>query len=494
MNPLLLATLLAVPASMATAQTFKTLHNFTGGEGASPEGGLTKSANTLYGTTPRGGGSAGGGTVFRLTTDATDFMVLHHFTGSNDGAYPNGELILSGNTLYGTTQLGGQWNRGTVFKVNANGAGFATLHSFTELSGAATNNDGAYPCVGLVLSGNTLYGTARDGGTAGQGTVFALNTNGTDFTTLHSFAAWSEDASGVYTNSDGSRPNARLLLSGDTLYGTGRLGGNSGNGTVFKVHTDGTGFTPLYSFGAGDYDASNSYTNRDGTSPMGGLILLGHSLYGTAAFGGSSGSGTVFALNTNGTGFKTSHHFTAIRDDSLDHYTNSDGAFPEAGLVANLSGNTLYGTVLRGGGGGNGTLFAVNTNGTGFTTLHTFTATFVYPPYDNSDGALSYAGLLLSGDTLYGTPAQGGRWGKGIVFSLSFPPQLTITASEAKVILTWPTNVAGFDYTGYALQSTTNLLSAAAWLTTSPASVVIGSRNTVTNSMSGAQKFYRLIE
>jgi formylglycine-generating enzyme required for sulfatase activity len=85
--------------------------------------------------------------------------------------------------------------------------------------------------------------------------------------------------------------------------------------------------------------------------------------------------------------------------------------------------------------------------------------------------------------------------GNGTVFSLSFaPPQLTIIPSGAKAILTWPTNVAGFDYTGYTLQSTTNLVSPVVWTTVSPGPVVVNGQNTVTNPISGAQQFYRLFQ
>ena len=78
-----------------------------------------------------------------------------------------------------------------------------------------------------------------------------------------------------------------------------------------------------------------------------------------------------------------------------------------AGLI--LSGNTLYGTAVYGGSSGDGTVFAVNTDGTGFTTLHNFTATV----YGQRDGAFPYAGLILSGNTLYGTASwwrQFGQW------------------------------------------------------------------------------------
>jgi hypothetical protein len=78
------------------------------------------------------------------------------------------------------------------------------------------------------------------------------------------------------------------------------------------------------------------------------------------------------------------------------------------------------------------------------------------------------------------------------VFRISFTPQLTIITSAANAILTWPTNYAGFDYTGYTLQSTTSLGSSAVWTTNSPAPVVVNGQNTVTNPISGTQQLFRL--
>jgi hypothetical protein len=71
-------------------------------------------------------------------------------------------------------------------------------------------------------------------------------------------------------------------------------------------------------------------------------------------------------------------------------------------------------------------------------------------------------------------------------------PQLTITRSGPNVLLRWPTNNAGYDYTGFTLQSTTNLFSPAVWSTNSPAPVVIGGQNVIINPISGPQQFYRL--
>src|SRR6266478_6576528 len=103
----------------------------------------------------------------------------------------------------------------------------------------------------------------------------------------------------IAINSEGANPNAGLVLSNNTLYGTAADGGSSGHGTVFAVNTDGTGFTNLHSFMTGDYNSLGHFTNSDGANPIGGLILANNTLYGTARFGGSSGNGTVFSLSFN---------------------------------------------------------------------------------------------------------------------------------------------------------------------------------------------------
>jgi uncharacterized repeat protein (TIGR03803 family) len=198
-------------------------------------------------------------------------------------------LLLSGDVLYGTTEgseFGSPSGNGTVFRMKTDGSIFIVLHVFTGSSSVSTNSDGAGPEGELLLSGNTLYGTAALGGIFGKGTVFALNTNGFGFTNLHNFTG----------TSDGSYPSGFLVLRGDTLYGTTQYGGNTGNGTVFAVKTDGTGFTNLYTFTAPTGPLPFP-TNSDGANPAGGLTLSGNALYGTAGGGGIGGNGTVFSIS-----------------------------------------------------------------------------------------------------------------------------------------------------------------------------------------------------
>jgi uncharacterized repeat protein (TIGR03803 family) len=440
--------------------TFTTLHHFTNGisDGSSPQAGLILSGNTLYGTTVSGG--SGAGTVFRINTDGTGYTNLHNFNGSG-GANPYAELVLSGSTLYGTTYSGGS-GYGIVFAVSTNSTGFTNLHSCPPTSGASsTNAEGANPIAGLVLAGNTLYGTARFGGTSGMGTVFAIHTDGSGFTNLHHFTATSGPS---FTNSDGTVPSATLTLSGGRLYGTANSGGSSGYGTIFALSTNGTGFTVLHSF---------NWT--DGGAYPHALTISGNTLYGTANSGGPLGYGTVFAIKTNGTSFATVHAFTS----------SDDGANPNANLI--LSADTLYGTALGGGKGNKGTVFAVSTNGADFRTLHNFTATSGVSS-TNSDGARSRAGLVLSGNTLYGTAEQGGASGQGTVFSLTLPPpRLTIVSSGANVVVTWPVSFAGF-----TLQSATNIALPNAWSPVAQLPVTNGAQISITLPANVGRKFFRL--
>jgi uncharacterized repeat protein (TIGR03803 family) len=104
----------------------------------------------------------------------------------------------------------------------------------------------------------------------------------------------------------------------------------------------------------------------------------------------------------------------------------------------------------------------------------------------NSDRCNPYAELILSGSTLYGTATYGGSGGNGTIFSISLLPQLTIIASDPNVSLAWPTNC-----TGFTLRSTTNLASPV-WTTNLPTPIVVNGVYTVTNPISGTQRFFRL--
>jgi len=215
-----------------------------------------------------------------------------------------------------------------------------------------------------------------------------------------------------------------LVLGGDTLYGTAYYGGPGGAGTLYKINTNGTGFTTLYFFNTVVRDSSNSV---DGANPVGGLILSGNTLYGTTSSGGIvtgnkglGGPGTVFQLNTDGSGFVKLYTFTNA----------FGGSAPKTALA--LAGSSLYGTASLGGNGNAGTVFQLNTSGNGFATLHTF-------PFQQGT---PLGDLLVVGNTVYGTSEFGAPVsasslaGSGSVFAVTptATPSLQFTASPTNGI------------------------------------------------------------
>jgi uncharacterized repeat protein (TIGR03803 family) len=249
------------------------IHSFGNStDGVSPYGGLIQASDgDLYGMTDLGG-SAGYGTVFKITTAGVE-TVLHSFTSSGDGANPFGGLIqASDGNLYGTTHIGGANNAGTVFRITT--AGVETvLHSF----GAST--DGLEPYGSLVqASDGSLYGTTVLGGKNSLGTVFKITTAGAE-TVLHSFGA----------SGDGAKPYGSLIQASDgSLYGMTEVGGLNNLGTVFRISTAGAE-TVFYSFGS---------SANDGTSPQGSLIQAGNgAFYGLTPQGGANNVGVVLEIN-----------------------------------------------------------------------------------------------------------------------------------------------------------------------------------------------------
>jgi uncharacterized repeat protein (TIGR03803 family) len=202
------------------------------------------------------------------------------------------------------------------------------------------------------------------------------------------------------------------------------------------------------------------------------LVVSSNVLYGVVIGGGYSPTGSVFSLSIDGSGFKNLHNYL-LRDET-----------PVNGLT--MLGGTLYGTTWSG--STSGTVFSLNADGTRYAVVHNFVVgnTNSAGVYTNADGINPTSVLLLAGNTLYGTTRNGGSSGYGTIFSISLPPQLTLTPAGPSLVLSWSTNFSGF-----SLQSTPDLTSAA-WTTNFPAPVVVNGEYTVTNPISGPQQFFRL--
>jgi uncharacterized repeat protein (TIGR03803 family) len=384
------------------AQTFTTLFSFDRNDGARPDAVLVQATNgDLYGAT-YDDGLHGGGTVFKITPGGA-LTTLYSFCaqiGCADGKLPGAGLIQAADLdLYGTTQFGGAYDTGTVFKITPDGA-LTTLYSFCAQSGCA---DGEYPHAALVQAiDENLYGTTQFGGTYGDypntgGTVFKITPGGA-LTTLYSFCAQSGCA-------DGSQPAQGLVqaTNGD-FYGTTFEGGIYASGAVFKITASGA-LTTLYSFCALGLPCT------DGDSPIAGLVQASDgNLYGTTLYGGAFSDlanswGTIFKITPTGT-LTTLYSFCSQSGCP-------DGANP-LGLIQATDGD-LYGTTSNYGDHGHGTVFKITTNGK-LTTLHSFCSQTMC-----TDGARPGAGLLQATDGKFYGPTYGGgtAGGAGTVYSLS---------------------------------------------------------------------------
>lgn len=381
----------------AHAQTFQSLYSFNGGsDGANPYGGVIEdSSGNLYGAATFGG-AAGEGVLFQIPSGG-GFNVCYSFgSQSADGNLPvAGPIMDAAGNLVGTTYAGGSAGEGTVYSV-APCTGEQVVHSFSG------NPDGSTGYGGLVAdaSGN-LYGTTVNGG-AGYGTIFEINASTGAETVLYSFKG---------PAGDGSFPSAGLVLdSAGNLYGTTVNGGTYNDGTVFEYNTASGAETVLYSFSG----------VSDGEFPYSTLVMdSSGNLYGTTSASGPNADGTVFEINPA----------TPGQIDTLYAFAGgSDGAYPQAGLVMDASGN-LYGTTANGGSAGDGTVFEIQHSGSSVTetVLYTFTG---------SDGANPFAPLYLdSSYHLFGTTQLGGVTGNGTVFEITLPHQTTFPFAAFNVKL-----------------------------------------------------------
>jgi uncharacterized repeat protein (TIGR03803 family) len=308
---------------------FSYLHQFTNSqEGSLPlRGVIAATDGKLYGTCYSNGVGAVG-TIFRMEKDGAGFEVLRAFLSTGgDGRFPVAPLLEgSDGSLYGTTFFGGGAAVGCLFRLNKDGSNFAILHRFTN------SISGANPSAALIQGHDgRLYGTAETNGPGGEGVVFAIGTNGSSFTILHSFSS---------TIPGLRKPQGALLQSATgTLFGTAADGGGSGFGGVFSLEPDGTGFQVLHEF---------SSAGGDGRVPVAGLAFGGDgNLYGVTQFGGGFVNGSIFQLAQNNSGYVKLRAFTG---------TNGDGGNPVGALVPGPDG-ALYGTTSAGGDFNSGSIF-----------------------------------------------------------------------------------------------------------------------------------------
>jgi len=399
----------------------------------------------LYGTATTGGASMGGA-IFKINRDGSGYSVLHSFsTGDNKPAaagppqFPGPSLIQGRDgALYGITPNGTNYPSGMVFTIKTDGSGYAVLHGFSSGDGG--------PLDLIQGADGALYG-------AGVNAVFKLDTTGSNYTVLHTFNSGTDGSScyGLFQASDGS------------LYGTANLGGSAGRGTVFKLGTDGSGFTVLHEFSGGS----------DGYEPYSRLIQGSDgALYGTTFYGGTNRFGTVFKLNLDGGNYQVLCSLAI---------TNSSG-MPEqpcSGLVQSFD-NLLYGTTAASTTSPGGAIYEIRMDGTGCQTVATFNGdTFAGLTRGPASGG---SGVLYG--VSYGTGGINDTY--GTVFALLINPPVSITPSVGQSgnqpVVFWPAWAVN-----YQLQTATN--PAGPWVTTSNYIPVAGAQ--LTNGQPAG--FYRLV-
>lgn len=380
-GPILAFALLSVIAlQSASAQTFTVLHQFTGGsDGAGPSAGLSiDQGGHLFGTTTAGG--AGNGTVFEMKRAGSGwaFQSLYRFQGGDDGAAPQGRVVIGpSGILYGTTGSGGGGSEcvggcGTVFNLRpparvCNRSSCPWAETILYKFRGSRVNDGFGPLGDVSFDQNgDIFGTTRDGGEQFKGIVYTLTLTGGSWTefVLYNFLGGNDGewpAAGVVPNDAGA------------LYGTTPDGGQYNGGVAYQL-SGGGAQSIIHAFSAA----------TDGRSPGGLIADAAGNLYGGTAYEGPFGGGTVFELSPSngnwafsvifagpvgGCGFSGSLSMDGAGNlygvycnavfkltpsggtwtyTQLHQFTDSDGISPNGSLVFDNNGS-IYGTAYSGG-------------------------------------------------------------------------------------------------------------------------------------------------
>jgi uncharacterized repeat protein (TIGR03803 family) len=357
--------------TVSATKPFSTLMFFSG---VSPTGNVTVGHDgALYGPTSPGGG-AFVGLFYRLAADASSIRTIYQYGLTYDanferiflGAQPSGQMLLaSDGYFYGTTQSTNRFGgSGTIYRMEQSGAGYTKLYEFAPVTveytrnsiGYAINNTGFRPTapliegivggVGGVGGVRYLFGSTQLGGLNGTGVIFRFRLDNNEFTVLHHFAeaaitpVLNSSSQPTFTPPPENYPIVNFVTNPDGRLVNGR--------------------TPP--FGTTDPVVEN---NNGGVNPNRRLLLVGNVLYGTTTNGGAYGTGVVFKLNADGTGFRSTSFAASPKnidappenpDPSLPPPTdprseyygngkrklNETGSYPASSLVQ--IGNDIYGT------------------------------------------------------------------------------------------------------------------------------------------------------
>jgi uncharacterized repeat protein (TIGR03803 family) len=332
------------------------------------------------------------------TARASFTLRLLHAFGGADGAWPRGSLVVTGGFLYGATTAGGRANSGTIFRVRPDGTDFQSLYSFTAGGDNGLGNQPHHNS--LLLVGSELIGATRRGGNtkneagegarkSGNGTLFRIDTNGSGYTVLQQFDGGARSPSSQHSSPQIS-PDGRML------YGMSAGGGKHHDGTLYEMRIDGTGFRMLHHFDKSRGKGPHGMVVFDGPS-----TLLGMTRSGGRLSDGSEGAGVIFRYDLKTREYKVLHIFAKNASDNGD--TNDHG-------FLNPAGGYYYGVTELGGRYDQGVIFRLRADGSDFSIVHSFGA--------RGDGKKPFGSLVLVGEWFYGTTTVGGDHDDGTLFRL----------------------------------------------------------------------------
>jgi uncharacterized repeat protein (TIGR03803 family) len=296
-----------------TLPTVEIIHSFTGADGSPSNGVMSLGPfGSVFGVASWGG-TTDEGTVWYV--DANEqFHLVHSFdSGTGDGTWPSAVVRGPGGWIYGTTQFGGQYGCGTLFRVRRHG-GIQTVHTFNCV-------DGNQPMGNLVFQDGYLYGTTLAGGPGAMGNVYRMSPNGT-VTTIHAAPSmWSNE--GPMYGGVNSTPEGDLLAATTGMSAPGLFG------AVLKINPNGTAQSLHYFQGQPD----------DGSWTVSAPVVSGDGvIYGATSEGGYYNLGTLYKITPDG-------EYTVI----MSFGGTPESAFYPIGGVTLGSNGKLYGVAALGG-------------------------------------------------------------------------------------------------------------------------------------------------
>lgn len=406
---------------------FNVIYSFDGANGSFPLGSLIEHEGSLFGMTANGG-VADKGILFRFDHSSNTLVKLVDMYGEDYGEYPDGTLSLgpdgklygqaysggkydagimfvydladmtftkcfdfesaadgaisfsglmmaSDGMIYGTTQYGGQYRAGTIYRINPANRQFELIFEFDLFS------SGGGPMYGLMQAADGfLYGATPFGGTVNSGALYRMDPNSGVYTVIHD----------IITPSEGNEPGGIPVEATDgMLYGTTRRGGANDEGAIYKFNLS----TSVY---AKQADFESLVT---GKYPAGSMIKAANGkLYGVTHTGGPYNNGSIFEYDLASGTLQAVVHFDGL----------NKGRIPTSTLLE-YEDNMLYGMCHMGGLYDAGTIFVLNLQAGLYTKLMDLDPA--------TTGCNPYSALMkASNGKIYGTTRHGGASDCGVIF------------------------------------------------------------------------------